>query len=203
MEKHGFHKGWRVIVNLWRGVLIMKATRLLLVSFFVLCVSTTNVVANSVTDQTYPEAQAEVIETFLAIRQSIMGGAGLGANSEYMDQLISFHAYGDKFVEFNGGWSFDSAENEAGERQLFGEDLEIDGVLKFAPVDGTLNIAVYYGNVANLTFISDFVLLHKEYGEITINNLITLLFVKTKGEWKLVHEHHSPVSEDWEPPEPE
>ena len=25
-----------------------------------------------------------------------------------------------------------------------------------------------------------------------VNNLITLLFVKIKGEWKLVHEHHSP-----------
>ncbi len=37
--------------------------------------------------------------------------------------------------------------------------------------------------------------MHKVYGEITVNNLITLLFVKTKGEWKMVHEHHSPVSE--------
>ena len=172
----------------------MKAIRLLLVSFFVLCVSTTNVVANSVTDQTYPEAQAEVIETFLAIRQSIMDGAGYGANSEEMNQLISFHAYGDKFVEFNAGKSFDSAGNEAGERHLFGEALVIGGVTKFWFIDGTLNVAVYYGNVANLTFISDFILDHKEYGEITINNLITLLFVKTKGEWKLVHEHHSPYT---------
>jgi ketosteroid isomerase-like protein len=110
-----------------------------------------------------------------------------------MDQLISFHAYGDKFVEFNGGESFDSAGNEHNERQLFGEDLEIDGVVKFAAVEGSLKVAVYYGNVANLTFISDFILKHKEYGEITVNNLITLLFVKTEGKWKLVHEHHSPV----------
>ncbi|MCK4562711.1 MAG: nuclear transport factor 2 family protein, partial [Flavobacteriaceae bacterium] len=43
-------------------------------------------------------------------------------------------------------------------------------------------------NVANVTFISDF----EVAGIGTINNLITLLFVKTKGEWKLVHEHHSP-----------
>jgi hypothetical protein len=90
----------------------MKAVRLLLVSFFVLCVSTTNVVANSVTDQTYPEAQAEVIETFLAIRQSIIDGAGLGKDTEYMDQLISFHAYGPKFTEFNDGALWNSAENE-------------------------------------------------------------------------------------------
>jgi len=148
----------------------------------------------SVIDQTYPQAQAEVLETFGAIAQSITAGAGHGYYGEFMDQLISFHAYGDKFVEFNGGLSFDSAGNEHNERQLFGEDLEEDGVIQFAAVPGTLKVAVYYGNVANLTFTSDFILIHKEYGEITVNNLITLLFVKTKGEWKMVHEHHSPVS---------
>ncbi len=179
----------------------MKANRLLPVSFFVLCVSTANVVAskesgeNSVIDQTYPQAQAEVLETFGAIAESIIAGAGHGYYGGYMDQLISFHAYGDKFVEFNGGESFDSAGNEHNERQLFGEDLEEwdPEVNQFAAVPGTLKVAVYYGNVANLTFTSDFILTHKTYGLITVNNLITLLFVKTMGEWKLVHEHHSPV----------
>ena len=112
-----------------------------------------------------------------------------------MDELISFHAYGPKFTEFNGGQSFDSAGNEHNERQLFGEDLEENGVIQFAPIEGTLKIAVFHGNVANLTFTSDFILKHKEYGEITVNNLITLLFVKIKGEWKMVHEHHSPVKQ--------
>ncbi|HYQ57338.1 MAG TPA: nuclear transport factor 2 family protein [Draconibacterium sp.] len=143
----------------------------------------------------YPQAQQEVLETFGAIAESIVNGAGKGYDSEYMDQLISFHAYGDKFVEFNAGETFDSAGNEHNERQLFGEDLEEDGVLQFAAKEGTLKVAVYYGNVANLTFVSDFILVHKQYGEITINNLITLLFVKTNGQWKLVHEHHSPLSE--------
>jgi hypothetical protein len=118
-----------------------------------------------------------------------------------MNQLISFHAYGDKFVEFNGGMSFDSAENEYGERQLFGEALEEGGVTKFWFIEGSLKVAVYYGNVANLTFISDFDLIINGLGPVTVNNLITLLFVKTKGEWKLVHEHHSPVSEGWERPD--
>jgi hypothetical protein len=177
----------------------MKAIRLLLVSFFVLCISTTSVVAksdkNSVIDQTFPQAKAEVLETFIAIAGNIVAGAGHGYYGPYMDQLISFHAYGDKFVEFNGGVAFDSEGNERNERQLFGEDLVEDGVIHFGWVPGTLNIAVYYGNVANLTFTSDFVLMHKKYGEISVNNLITLLFVKTKGEWKMVHEHHSPVKE--------
>ena len=141
----------------------------------------------------YPREQAEVMETFGAIATSITNGAGKGYYGEFMDQLISFHAYGPKFTEFNGGESFDSAGNEHNERQLFGEDIEEDGVIQFAAVPGTLKVAVYYGNVANLTFTSDFILMHKVYGEITVNNLITLLFVKTKGKWKMVHEHHSPV----------
>jgi len=150
----------------------------------------------SAINQEYAQAQAEVLETFGAIAKSITDGAGHGYNSEYMDQLISFHAYGDKFVEFNGGLSFDSAGNEHNERQLFGEDLEEwdPEVNLFAAKEGTLKVAVYYGNVANLTFTSDFHLTHKEYGPIVVENLITLLFVKTKGEWKLVHEHHSPVN---------
>jgi len=180
----------------------MKAIRLLLVSFFVLCVSTTNVVANSVTDQTYPQARAEVLATFGAIAQSIKDGAGLGAGSKYMDQLISFHAYGPKFTEFNDEALWNSAQNEEHERMLFGDYLEEwdDDVNKFEAVEGTLEVAVYYGNVANLTFISNFVLTFK--GDVeprTINNLITLLFVKTKGEWKMVHEHHSPADIDLVP----
>ena len=106
-----------------------------------------------------------------------------------MDELISFHAYGKKFTEFNydgvgNGYSFNSEQNEANERAFFGGNK----VTKFAFKENSLNIAVYYGNVANVTFISDF----EVAGIGTINNLITLLFVKTKGEWKLVHEHHSP-----------
>ncbi|MBT8305301.1 MAG: nuclear transport factor 2 family protein, partial [Maribacter sp.] len=81
---------------------------------------------------------------------------------------------------------------EHNERQLIGEDLEENGVIQFAPKEGSLKVAVYYGNVANVTFTSDFILMHKEYGQITVNDRITLLFVKTKGKWKMVHEHHSP-----------
>jgi len=132
-------------------------------------------------------AQIDVLNTFMAIRETIMENSGTG--SDNMDELISFHAYGKKFTEFNydldgNGYFFDSKQNEANERGLFGSHE----VTNFAAKPGTLNIAVYHRNVANVTFISDF----EVTGIGTINNLITLLFVKTKGEWKLVHEHHSP-----------
>ena len=55
----------------------------------------------SVINQEYPDAQAEVLKTFTAIATSITNGAGLGADSEYMDQLISFHDYEAMFTEFN------------------------------------------------------------------------------------------------------
>ena len=143
----------------------------------------------------YPKEEAEVLATFGAIAHSIINGAGEGYSEVFMDQLISYHSYGDHFTEFNNGLAYDSAGNEHNERQLFGEDLEKwnPDVNQFAAVPGTLKVAVYYGNVANLTFTSDFILTHKTYGLITVNNLITLLFVKNEGEWKLVHEHHSPV----------
>ena len=129
----------------------------------------------------FPEAQAEVLETFQAIAQSIIDGD--------MDKLISFHAYGSKFTEFKDGAPRNGGEaNEAYERQLFGSVTE---VVNFGADD--LKIAVY-GDVANVTFHSDFQLM---FGEdlVVVNNQITLLFVKTDDGWKLVHEHHSPLNQ--------
>ncbi|MBE9488897.1 MAG: hypothetical protein IMY67_01265 [Bacteroidetes bacterium] len=142
---------------------------------------------SSAISQSYPQAQQEVIETFEAIAQSITLGAGNGYNGEYMDQLISFHAYGDKFTEFNDGKLYDSAGNEHNERTLFGVNVAQGGVVHFGAMPGTLKVAVYYGNVANLTFISDFHLKFVGSGDqdppYIVNNLITLLFVKPMGEW--------------------
>ena len=153
---------------------------------------------NSVINQEYPDAKAAVLATFGAIGASITAGAGLGANTEYMDQLISFHDYSHIFTEFNYlngyGYLTDSEGNEKFERTFFGTIVKPNGVKKFAALNDEIKVAVYYGNVANVTFISDFVLDTHPYGEITVNNLITLLFVKTKGEWKMVHEHHSPLT---------
>ncbi len=127
----------------------------------------------------FPEAKQEVMETFGAIAQSIKDGD--------IDKLISFHAYGSKFTEFKNGKPRNGGEaNEAHERSVFGSVTE---VVKFDAKD--LQIAVY-GDVANLTFHSDF---HLKFGEdlVVVNDQITLLFVKTDNGWKMVHEHHSPL----------
>lgn len=132
----------------------------------------------------FPEAKQEVMQTFGTIVQSIKDGD--------IDKLISFHAYGPKFTEFKNGEPKNGSEtNEAQERSVFGSVTE---VVKFDAKD--LQIAVY-GNVANLTFHSDF---HLIFGKelVIVNNQITMLFVKTKDGWKIVHKHHSPLkTESW------
>ncbi|GGG47703.1 hypothetical protein GCM10010976_18860 [Bizionia arctica] len=131
-------------------------------------------------NEPFPEAQQEVLETFGAIAQSIKDGD--------LDKLISFHAYSPKFTEFKNGQPRNEGEaNETYERSVFGSVTE---VLKFDAND--LQIAVY-GDVANLTFHSDFQLM---FGSdlVVVNDQITLLFVNTENGWKLVHEHHSPLS---------
>ncbi len=128
----------------------------------------------------FPEAKQEVLNTFGEIAQSIIDGD--------MDKLISFHAYSPKFTEFkNGAPRNGGAANEDYERNVFGSITE---VVAFNADD--LQVAVY-GEVANLTFHSDFQLM---FGTdlVVVNDQITLLFVKTNTGWKMVHEHHSPLN---------
>jgi len=127
----------------------------------------------------YPEEQQEIIDKFGEIPQSLKDGD--------MDKLISFHAYSPKFTEFKNGELRNGGEaNEKFEREVFGAVTE---VVKFDAKD--MQIAVY-GDVANVTFHSDF---HLKFGEdlVIVNDQISLLFVDTKNGWKIVHEHHSPL----------
>ena len=154
---------------------------LLLIMTFGLLLTCCETKVDLINDE-FPEAKQEVMETFGAIAQSIKDGD--------LDKLISFHAYGPKFTEFKNGELRNGDEaNEAHERNVFGSVSE---VVKFDAKD--LQIAVY-GQVANLTFHSDFQL---KFGKdlVVVNDQITLLFVNTKDGWKMVHEHHSPLKKE-------
>jgi ketosteroid isomerase-like protein len=136
---------------------------------------------SSATSQMFPQAQQEVLETWEAIVQSVIDGD--------IDLLISFHAYGPKFTDFKNGELRGGGEaNEAFERAVFGSVTE---VIKLDALD--MQIAVYYGNVANVTFHSDF---HLMFGDdlVIVNEQESLLFVKIQGQWKIVAEHHSPLN---------
>ena len=144
------------------------------------CSSQMEMAQTDLINDEFLDAKQEVMETFGAIAQSI--------KDKDLDKLISFHAYGPKFTEFkNGEHRNGGVANEAHERNVFGSVSE---VVKFDAND--LQIAVY-GDVANLTFHSDF---HLKFGEdlVIVNDQITLLFVKTSDGWKMVHEHHSPLN---------
>ena len=130
----------------------------------------------------FPEAKQELMETWNGIAQSLKDGD--------MDQLIAFHAYSPKFTEFkNGAPRNGSKDNEEFERNTFSAVTE---VVKFDAND--MMIAVY-GDVANVTFHSDF---HLKFGEdlVVVNDQISLLFVKTDNGWKIVSEHHSPLKKE-------
>ena len=130
----------------------------------------------------FAESKQEVLETWDAIVQSLKDGD--------MDKLIAFHAYSPKFTEFKNGEPRNGSEaNEEYERTTFGAVTE---VVKFETND--MMVAVY-GDVANLTFHSDF---HLKFGEdlAVINTQVSLLFVKTDDGWKIVSEHHSPLNKE-------
>ena len=155
----------------------------------VLAISATAISQHSMANDTkvdlindeFPDAVAEIQETLAGIGQSIQDGD--------MDKLISYHAYGPKFTEFKQGQPRNGgAENEEHERHVFGTVTEI---VKMEMND--LKIAAY-GDVANVTFHSNFQL---KFGEdlVVVTDQISLLFVKTDDGWKIVHEHHSPLSD--------
>lgn len=130
----------------------------------------------------FPEAKLELLETWDSIVQSVKDGD--------LDKLIAFHAYSPKFTEFKNGAPRNGSEaNEEFERNTFGAVTEI---VKFDTND--MLVAVY-GDVANLTFHSDF---HLKFGEdlVIVNDQISLLFVKTDDGWKIVSEHHSPLKKE-------
>jgi ketosteroid isomerase-like protein len=128
----------------------------------------------------FPDAKQEVKLTMDSIAQSV---------KDYdIDRLISFHAYGPKFTEFkNGEPRNGGAENEEFERGVFGSVTE---VVKFDMNDMKVDV---YGDVANVTLHSDF---HLKFDKdlAVVNEQISLLFLKTKKGWRIVHEHHSPLN---------
>src|SRR6056297_335309 len=158
------------------------ASMLLLALFTTGCTAQSEMAPVDLLNDEFPESKQEIMETIGTIAQSLKDGD--------MDKLISLHAYSPKFTEFNNGeHRVGSAGNETYEREVF---VTLTEVVKFDSND--LQIAVY-GDVANVTFHSDF---HLKFGEdlVVVNDQISLLFLKTSDGWKIVAEHHSPLKKE-------
>jgi ketosteroid isomerase-like protein len=128
----------------------------------------------------FPEAQDEI--------KAVLDGIFKSLQEKDADKLISYHIYGPKFTEFrDAARRFNSEENEEHERGLIGAISGFDYNL------GDLAINVF-GDVAVVTFHADF---RPTIGGdvVQIWELTTLVFVKVNGDWKITHEHHSPLNE--------
>jgi ketosteroid isomerase-like protein len=125
---------------------------------------------------TYPEAQAQIRKRLDEIWATLA--------SKDVAKLESFHLYGPKFTSFKFGQvRGDGDANRKGEK-------EFAAVLTDSKVEmKDLAIAVY-GDTAIATFNGNFS--GKIEGHpVTDKQATTLVFVKYKGDWKIVHEHFS------------
>lgn len=137
------------------------------------------ITATDLINDTFPEYQAEL--------QSTLDGIFKSLQDNDADKLISYHIYGSKFTEFRDSEPrFNSQENEEFERGLVAAISGFDYEL------GDLKIDVF-GEVAVVTFHADF---RPTIGDelVQIWESTTLVFVRIDGEWKITHEHHSPLN---------
>jgi len=105
-----------------------------------------------------------------------------------IETLLAFHAYGPMFTDFKDGLPRTGSEgNEASERAL------VDMISSFDYDLNDLQIDVLSGTVAKVTFHADFrpTIQGVEYQQLAQG---TLIFVKVKGDWKIIHEHLSPLA---------
>jgi ketosteroid isomerase-like protein len=135
-------------------------------------------IKKDIINEEFPEAQTEIKEVLDGIFQSI--------KDKDPDKLHSYHAYGPKFSDFSGGMPRKgSEENAERERKLVSSITSYDYHLN------DLKIAVC-GEVAIVSYHGDF---NMVFGEETkqVKTTSTLVFVKTKNSWKIIHEHSSPL----------
>jgi ketosteroid isomerase-like protein len=106
--------------------------------------------------------------------------------SRDLDRLASFHLYGPHFTEFKDGQPRgDAASGAAAERAFFSaipgsavdmKDLKID-------LFGDTAVATYNGHFAATM----------QGHPISADMGVTMVFVYTDGDWKIAHEHFSPL----------
>ena len=129
--------------------------------------------------RSYPEEQA-------AVRRRLDQIWAAAAARDF-DTLESFHLYGPKFTSFkNGAPREDAAANAAGERAMF-------SVLEGPEVDMRELVVNIFGDVGIATFNGHFTgMMNGSPTE--LRQQATMVFLSSGDEWKLVHEHFSPLA---------
>jgi ketosteroid isomerase-like protein len=111
------------------------------------------------------------------------------AESKDFDRLDSYHFYGPKFTKFTGS----SAQRLDADAGRVGEHKGLGAIAGLKMQADALKIDVF-GNAGIATFILNYSF---ESGGATIQKKerTTLVFVRDGGEWKIIHEHLSPITQ--------
>ena len=134
---------------------------------------------------TFPDAQA-------AIRRRLDEIWATCATRDF-ERLESFHLYGPKFTAFKEGKPRGDARTcAAGERAFF---QMIEG-----PTVEMKDLAIHvFGEVAVVTFNGHYT--GRIHGSaVAVDQQTTMVFVHTGGDWKITHEHMSPIGAPPPPP---
>ncbi len=129
-------------------------------------------------NRTDSDAQSEVRERLAEIWPT--------AAARDFERLESFHLYGPTFTEFKDGKPRgDAASCAAGERATFSR-------LEQPSVDMNDLAVNVFGDIALATFNGHFT------GQIAGNDVAldqqcTMVFIRVDGDWKIIHEHMSPL----------
>ena len=110
------------------------------------------------------------------------------AESKDFNRLDSYHLYGPKFTKFTGSSPerLDAAAGQKGEHDGLGAAKGLKMRADVLKVD-------VFANVGIATFILDY--RFESGGEVVHRkDRSTLVFVKEAGEWKIAHEHLSPIN---------
>jgi ketosteroid isomerase-like protein len=127
-----------------------------------------------------PEAQAQIERRLHEVL--------FAAESKDFDRLESYHMYGPKFTRFSGASV--ARQDAAATRKIEHDGLASLQGLKMRA--DALKVDVF-GPVGVATFILD---ASFDSGGATVRrkDRSTLVFVKESGDWKIAHEHSSPIT---------
>lgn len=133
---------------------------------------------NATVNQTATNAQAQVRRRLEEIWPT--------AAARDFERLESFHLYGPRFTEFKDGRPRgDAASCAAGERATFSRLEQPSADMR----DLAINV---FGEVAVATFNGHFTA-QVAGNSVALDQQCTMIFVLVGDDWKIIHEHMSPL----------
>ncbi len=127
----------------------------------------------------YPEERAQI--------QRVLSEVFEAAEKKDLDRLDGYHFYGPKFTKFAG----EQPGRQDATAARWGEHEGLESISDLSMRADGLKVDVF-GEVGLATFVLDY---HFKAGTDTLEKKAraTMVFVKERGAWKIVHEHFSAI----------